>query len=342
MPVPLYASRPCSRWKITKILSAKRGSMPMPLSVTVNSQSSVRRTASIWIARLVAGLELDRVADEVLPHRGQQERGSPTTTGRGPTSIRAPDSSTADSRLEQADETLDVEIHVDESFGGPPHPREGEQVVDQGLHPLGPVDGELDVLVGPFVELAPVALLEQLGEAGHLAERLLQVVGGYIGELLELDIGSAQFLVPAVQLGMGTGDIRQVADDPAAHGLDVQGQVGDLGWPGHPDGVGEIAGCHLACVGAQAEERFGHPQPEGAFQGDPATRMMAAPMHRAMIRSVVADSGRPGRLAAAAQGTVEGGDWARSWSKNCLPRSSESLLMKAELCVRTAAITGMA
>ncbi len=35
-----------------------------------------------------------------------------------------------------------------------PDAREREQVVDQGLHPLGAVDREVDVLVGALVELA--------------------------------------------------------------------------------------------------------------------------------------------------------------------------------------------
>ena len=35
MPVPVYSSLGCRRWKITKIRSAYRGAMPMPLSLTV-------------------------------------------------------------------------------------------------------------------------------------------------------------------------------------------------------------------------------------------------------------------------------------------------------------------
>ena len=71
-------------------------------------------------------------------------------------------------------------------------PAEREQVVDQHLHALGAVDGELDVLVGPRVELAAVALLQQLAEARDLAQRLLQVVRGDVGELLELGVGALQ------------------------------------------------------------------------------------------------------------------------------------------------------
>src|SRR6202012_2429195 len=38
IPVPVYASRPCRRWKITNTLSANSGAMPMPLSATLNIQ----------------------------------------------------------------------------------------------------------------------------------------------------------------------------------------------------------------------------------------------------------------------------------------------------------------
>ena len=72
-----------------------------------------------------------------------------------------------------------------------------EQVVDERLHPLRAVDGELDVLVRALVELAAVAALEHLGEARDLAQRLLQVVRGDVGELLELLVGALELLRPA-------------------------------------------------------------------------------------------------------------------------------------------------
>src|ERR1700722_591392 len=37
IPVPVYASRPCRRWKITNTFSANSGATPMPLSVTLNT-----------------------------------------------------------------------------------------------------------------------------------------------------------------------------------------------------------------------------------------------------------------------------------------------------------------
>ena len=58
------------------------------------------------------------------------------------------------------------------------------------LHPNGAFNHVTDVVVGVGAELTPVRLGEELGEAAHHAERLLQVMGGDVGELLELGIGA--------------------------------------------------------------------------------------------------------------------------------------------------------
>ena len=42
------------------------------------------------------------------------------------------------------------------------------------------------------VELAPVAPRQELRVAGHHAQRLLQVVRGHVGELLQLAVGARQ------------------------------------------------------------------------------------------------------------------------------------------------------
>ena len=59
---------------------------------------------------------------------------------------------------------------------------------------LAPSTAKLDVLVGPLVELVGVAHLQQLAEARHLAQRLLEVVGRHVGELLEVVVGAGQLL----------------------------------------------------------------------------------------------------------------------------------------------------
>ena len=95
---------------------------------------------------------------------------------------------------EVGDGLIHEQVGVHDLAGGirAADPGEREQVVDQHLHALGPVHGEVDVLVGALVELAAVALLEQLAERRHLAERLLQVVRGHVGELLQLGVRAGQ------------------------------------------------------------------------------------------------------------------------------------------------------
>ena len=57
---------------------------------------------------------------------------------------------------------------------------------------LAPSTANADVFDAALVELVAVALLEQLAERGHLAQRLLQVVRGDVGELLEFGVGAPQ------------------------------------------------------------------------------------------------------------------------------------------------------
>ena len=66
--------------------------------------------------------------------------------------------------------------------------RVGQQVVDQCLHPPRAVDRVADVAVGALVELATVAAREELGVADDHPQRLLEVVRGDVGELLELGV----------------------------------------------------------------------------------------------------------------------------------------------------------
>ena len=61
-------------------------------------------------------------------------------------------------------------------------------------------------LVGALVELALVALLEHLAEARHLAQRLLQVVRGDVGELLQLGVRAGELGRPLFGVGRPLGD----------------------------------------------------------------------------------------------------------------------------------------
>ena len=182
---------------MTKMRSAYSASMPIPLSVHVKRQ---KRALALGVEARSRGGSSPRnliaLRDQVLEHGGQQRRRrrarraarrrrprrrSPRARPRaGPRP--APTSSRGLDALERRRQPADA--------------RELEQVVDQLLHPLGAVDGELDVAVGALVELALVAALEHLGEARDLAQRLLQVVRGDVGELLELLRWSAAARAP--------------------------------------------------------------------------------------------------------------------------------------------------
>ena len=56
------------------------------------------------------------------------------------------------------------------------HVREVEQIEDELAHALGAFHSVADELIGVRVELAAVALGQQLDEAGDHAQRFLQVV----------------------------------------------------------------------------------------------------------------------------------------------------------------------
>ncbi len=103
----------------------------------------------------------------------------------------------------------------------PPDPGEGEEVVDQRLHPLGAVDREADVFGAAFVELVAVSLLQQLAERGDLAQRLLQIVGGDVGELLEFGVGPPQLLGLLGELRTGRAGGFEIVHDALPHVLDV-------------------------------------------------------------------------------------------------------------------------
>ena len=125
--------------------------------------------------------------------------------------------------------------------------------------PLGPVDREVDVLPAALVELVAVPLLQQLAERGHLAQRLLQVVRGHVGELLELGVGPAQLGGLRVQVGGLAGGNSCAAwrprrgDQPAAHRLDVGGDRAQVGRAGDGDPVAVVTGRHPA---GRARSRF--------------------------------------------------------------------------------------
>ncbi len=207
---------------MTKMRSAYSSSTPIPLSVhgeAPEARRRARRRASTRGGSVAA--ELDRVGDQVLEHGGEQAARRPRRTGRSSATTSPPDSSSADASRPRACATSVVGVDALVRRGHPPDAREVEQVVDQLLHPLGAVDRERDVAVGALVELALVAALEHLGEARDLAQRLLQVVRGDVGELLELLVGALQLARLLDQRPLRVAQRGELGDDPLAHRLDV-------------------------------------------------------------------------------------------------------------------------
>ena len=69
-----------------------------------------------------------------------------------------------------------------------------QQIVDENAHTLDAVDDQGDKFVGLGIVRIAIAADQQLSEAGDGAERLLQIVTGYIGELPEFFIGPLERL----------------------------------------------------------------------------------------------------------------------------------------------------
>jgi hypothetical protein len=65
--------------------------------------------------------------------------------------------------------------------------------LNQALHARGPIDRVMNVFVGILVQLSVVALGQQLGVGRHHAQRLLQIMRGHVGKLLQIAIGAGEF-----------------------------------------------------------------------------------------------------------------------------------------------------
>ncbi len=98
---------------------------------------------------------------------------------------------------------------------------EVQKVVDEDLHTVRAVDRVFDVLIGPGVQLATVAALEELGEAGDLPQRLLQIVGGDVRELLQLGVGALQVGRLGVETHARLFGERQLPHQTATHEVDL-------------------------------------------------------------------------------------------------------------------------
>src|SRR6185437_12306579 len=143
--------------------------------------------------------ELDRVADQVLKDLAQlgwvaqQHRQRPDLNLRPRLIDR---NAQIGAHLPQ----YGFAVHRLQSAGVRFDPRVLQQIVDQFLHTGRAVYRVTDELIGVAVEPAGVAPLQELRVAGDHPQRLLQVVAGDVGELLQSGIGAAEVLGHAAQI----------------------------------------------------------------------------------------------------------------------------------------------
>ena len=158
-------------------------------AVVVHCESPLmtgRLDAQVHHRRLVAA-ELDRVGQQVLEQLQQLHR---VALDGGQIVDRDARAALFDRHAQILERVLHDRVAIGrrERLGLRAEPRVGEQIIDQRLHALGAVDRITDELVGVGVELAPVALRDQLQVARNHAQRLLHVVRRDVGELLELGV----------------------------------------------------------------------------------------------------------------------------------------------------------
>ncbi len=87
-----------------------------------------------------------------------------------------------------------VQVGGDEGPAARADAREGEQIGDEPLHAGGAVEGAGNVAPGLGIQLVREAVLEELDVTADGPQRLLEVVRGDIGELLEVAVGAFEVL----------------------------------------------------------------------------------------------------------------------------------------------------
>ena len=142
---------------------------------------------------------------------------SAATTGSSPISTVAPRSTTA-AEVAQHARHDSRRRHALGAQLGRPGAGEQQQVVDHPLHALDAGDRVADELAGAVVEPVAVLALEQRDEARDRAQRLGEIVGGDVGEGLEVG-------VRAFELGAGA----LALDDPAELDADLAHHVSSAG-----------------------------------------------------------------------------------------------------------------
>jgi hypothetical protein len=189
--------------------------------------------------------ELDGVGDEVLEELGELQ--GVAAHGRQRVHLHR-GLGLVEPVLQVGEDVGDDEVAVDlgELLLGAADAGVGEQAFDQRPHPGAPVDGVADEPVGLGVQPALVAAGEQLDVAGDGPERLGQVVGGDVGELLQLGVGLAQLLGLLGQLTCGAPLLGHVDEggQRVRHGTGLVADRGEL----HPERTPPVRGEHLDVV----------------------------------------------------------------------------------------------
>ena len=187
--------------------------MPIPLSATAKlPEVAVAARRHAHARRLVAA-ELDRVADQVLEHEPEQRRARRTTSAGGPsTSTSAPVSSMAGPSVavRLGDELVAVDELAAARSMRPTRENASRSLIRSCMR-FAPSTAKPMYWSARSSSWPRVAALEQLAEARDLAQRLLEVVRGDVGELLELGVGALQRERLGVDLRLGRAQDLELA-----------------------------------------------------------------------------------------------------------------------------------
>src|SRR6266511_1196581 len=169
---------------------------------------------------LAGPAELDRVPDEVLEGL-RQATGVPGDARER--AARDDGVALLDRGSEVQERLIERRAHVDRSgrLVDPADARELQQAADERLHALRALDRVVDVLLRLRVHLPRVALLEELHVARDHPERLLEVVRGDVGELLQLGVRSRERVRLLPERALGGAALGHLPTELRVHGLDL-------------------------------------------------------------------------------------------------------------------------
>src|ERR1044071_1519621 len=178
-----------------------------------DARAAVVALAAHFDARRHAlAVELQRIADEVLQELAHLQRIGVDRRQRADDDLAA---GVVRAELEVVrDFAGDLpEVDGGEGLGLRRDARKRQEIVDENLHPLRGGLHAVDVVARLRGELAGVLGLQAVAEGLDLPQRLLQVVRGDVGEVLELAVAGLEAAHGRVQLFLGTLALADVAGD---------------------------------------------------------------------------------------------------------------------------------